>query len=299
MDTKKTYQLTIFVPTPVWDMFQKRVRDYRFQGVGFAVYYLLESYRKQYRGEKISSVMREILKRATEDWFILFRYDERAQSTITVDRKWAAEIMSISQQAGYKDRSRLVAVLIGAFVSSPRSLLKKMAIEMDQRTIDVSSTTEVLSTYISFYQYAILGIVAKRMNKTISELLLILLDVILKSEDKEAELMVSGEIRDLINDTLTIRGYTVKDFRREKDIKISIIGEEKRMNILRLMKKYDIPTPCEFLRRLVMFFLNAQYVLFKNGNKFLLCDEKAEEHEDTLFSKYSRNEYAANNLSRF
>lgn len=299
MDTKKTYQLTIFVPTPVWDMFQKRVRDHRFQGVGFAVYYLLESYRKQYRGEKISSVMRKILKRSTEDWFVLFRYDGRSQSAISVDRNWATEIMSISQQAGYKDRSRLAAVLIGAFVSSPRSLLKKMAIEMDQRTIDVSSNTEVLSTYISFYQYAVLGIVAKRMNKTISGLLLMLLDVILKSEDKEAELMISGEIRDLINDILIIKGYTVKDFRREKDINISIASEERRMNILILMKKYDIPTPCEFLRRLVMFFLNAQYVLFKNGNKFLICDERAEEYEDTLFSKYSRNEYAANNLSRF
>lgn len=296
MDKKDTYQLTYFVPTPVWEMFQKRVRDYRFQSVGRVIYYLLDSYRKQYNKEKISLTMRNILQRASEDWFILFKYDERSQSAITVDRRWAADIMNISRLAGFKDRSRLVAVLIGCFVSSPKSLLKKMSQEMYNQTISVNSS-EVLSTYISFYQYAVLGLVSKRMNISISGLLNMLLDILIESNDENSNITFSGGIHDLINDVLTIRGYTTKDFRREKDISVYISGEERQMNILKMMMKYDIPTPCEFLRRLILFFLNAQYVLFKNENKsiFLNEQEKEPDYEDTMYSTYAKNDFSYKN----
>ena len=155
MNNTDIYGLTYFVPTPVWEMFQIRVRDYRFLGVGRVVYYLVEAYRKQYEGEKNSVVTRKILKHATEDWFVLFKYDERSQSVIRVNRDWAAKIGEIASASGYKDRSRLIAVLIGCFVSSPGSLLKKMCLEMDQRNIDISSGLEILSTYVGYYQYAV------------------------------------------------------------------------------------------------------------------------------------------------
>lgn len=296
MNNTDIYNLTYFVPTPVWEMFQIRVRDYRFLSVGRVIYYLVEAYRKQYEGKKNSAVMRKILKHATEDWFILFRYDKRSQSTICVHRDWATKIGEIARASGYKDRSRLIAVLIGCFVSSSGSLLKKMCQEMDQRDIDISSGVEILSTYIGFYQYAVLGVVAKRLNQSISGLLSTLLDVVIRCEDESADLTVSGDIRDLINDVLTIKGYTVKDFRREKDISV-YISEKKRMSVLQLIKKYNISTPSEFLRRLVLFFLNAQYVLLKNGDQFLINKDEDQEEDDT-FREYPKRDYARNNLMR-
>lgn len=296
MNNTDIYGLTYFVPTPVWEMFQIRVRDYRFLGVGRVVYYLVEAYRKQYEGEKNSVVMRKILKHATEDWFVLFKYDERSQSVIRVNRDWAAKIGEIASASGYKDRSRLIAVLIGCFVSSPGSLLKKMCLEMDQRNIDISSGLEILSTYVGYYQYAVLGVVAKRLNQSISGLLNSLLDIVIRCEDESADLTVSGDIRDLINDVLTIKGYTVKDFRREKDISM-FISEKKRMSILQLIKKYNISTPSEFLRRLVLFFLNAQYVLLKNGDQFLINKDEGKEDDD-MFREYPKRDYVRNNLMR-
>lgn len=296
MNNTDIYGLTYFVPTPVWEMFQIRVRDYRFLGVGHVVYYLVEAYRKQYEGEKNSVVMRKILKHATEDWFVLFKYDERSQSVIRVNRDWAVKIGEIASASGYKDRSRLIAVLIGCFVSSPGSLLKKMCLEMDQRNIDISSGLEILSTYVGYYQYAVLGVVAKRLNLSISGLLNSLFDIVIRCEDESADLTVSGDIRDLINDVLTIKGYTVKDFRREKDISM-FISEKKRMSILQLIKKYNISTPSEFLRRLVLFFLNAQYVLLKNGDQFLINKDEGKE-EDEMFREYQKRDYVRNNLIR-
>lgn len=296
MNNTDIYGLTYFVPTPVWEMFQIRVRDYRFLSVGRVVYYLVEAYRKQYEGEKNSVVMRKILKHATEDWFVLFKYDERSQSVIRVNRDWAAKIGEIASASGYKDRSRLIAVLIGCFVSSPGSLLKKMCLEMDQRNIDISSGLEILSTYVGYYQYAVLGVVAKRLNQSISGLLNSLLDIVIRCEDESADLTVSGDIRDLINDVLTIKGYTVKDFRREKDISM-FISEKKRMSILQLIKKYNISTPSEFLRRLVLFFLNAQYVLLKNGDQFLINKDEGKEDDD-MFREYPKRDYVRNNLMR-
>ena len=167
---------------------------------------------------------------------------------------------------------------------------------MDQRNIDISSGLEILSTYVGYYQYAVLGVVAKRLNQSISGLLNSLLDIVIRCEDESADLTVSGDIRDLINDVLTIKGYTVKDFRREKDISM-FISEKKRMSILQLIKKYNISTPSEFLRRLVLFFLNAQYVLLKNGDQFLINKDEGKEDDD-MFREYPKRDYVRNNLMR-
>ena len=92
------------------------------------------------------------------------------------------------------------------------------------------------------------------------------------------------------------KGYTVKDFRREKDISM-FISEKKRMSILQLIKKYNISTPSEFLRRLVLFFLNAQYVLLKNGDQFLINKDEGKEDDD-MFREYPKRDYVRNNLMR-
>ena len=149
--TKETkIQLNYFVPTPVWEMFQKRVRDFRFQGVGYVVYYLMEAYRKSISGEKISCLVYRILKNKSESWFTLFKYDQRSQSVIIVDREWATTMTLVAEKYGYKDRSRLIAVLIGCFVSSSPATLRKLSVEMDKRPVYIPSGIEIISTYVSF-----------------------------------------------------------------------------------------------------------------------------------------------------
>lgn len=299
MEKNNIYHLTFFIPAPVWEMFQKRVRDYRFKSTGCVVYYLLESYSKQNEGIKISPIMKRILQSASENWFNLFRYDERSQTAITVDRSWAEKMAVIAMQSGYKDRSRLVAVLIGALVSSPGSLIKKMSQEMDKREVDTKPCIGILSTYISYYQYAVLGIVAKRQKVTIPSLLRTVLDVIIISENENSDISITGDMRDLINDVLTIKGYTVKDFRREKAIRLSI-SSDRRMTILHLMKKYDIPTSNEFMRRLVLFFLNAQYIIFKEGDNYLTRNtpNKGSENEYAIYDEYVKNDFKYTHLTR-
>lgn len=294
------YRLTFFVPSPVWEMFQKRVRDYRFKSTGCVVYYLLESYRKQNEGIKISPIMKRILRNASEDWCKLFRYDERSQTAIMVDRSWAEKMADIATQSGYKDRSRLVAALIGALVSSPGSLIKKMSREMDGRTVETKPNVEILSTYISYYQYAVLGVVAKRQNMTIPSLLRMALDVVIMSEDGNYDTSITGDMRDLINDVLTIKGYTVKDFRREVVVRLSV-SSDRRMTILHLMKKYEIPTSNEFMRRIVLFFLNAQYVIFKEGDDYLTRNvpESTPEDENVTYDMYVKNDFKYTHLARF
>lgn len=287
-DTK--IQLNYFVPTPVWEMFQKRVRDYRFRGVGSVVYYLLEAYRRSVSGEKVSLLVNNILKNKSESWFSLFRYDQRSQSIIVVDRSWADEIAFIADTSGYKDRSRLIAVLIGCFVSSSPTTLRKLSAEMDNRPVNIASGVETISTYVSFYQYTFLAMLAKNQQIGISKLLCTSLDVIIAAEKEDSEeYYVQGYLRDMISDVLEIKGYTTKDFRREKAIHVSISGEYRRMQILQIMKNHAIPTPREFLRRLVLFFLNAQYILF-NKDVTSLAELDFSEEEDTLYDDYVKRD---------
>lgn len=284
--TKETkIQLNYFVPTPVWEMFQKRVRDFRFRGVGSVVYFLLEAYRKIFAGEKISPVVCKVLKNKSESWFTLFRHDQRSQSVIVVDRRWADEMAIIADKSGYKDRSRLIAVLIGCFVSSSPATLRKLSAEMDNRSVNIASGVEILSTYVSFYQYTFLAMLAKNQQISISKLLCTSLDIVIAAEDEGSEeYYVPGYLRDIVSDVMEIKGYTTKDFRREKAIHVSISGDHRRMQILQIMKSHGIPTPREFLRRLVLFFLNSQYVLF---NKNVTTQEELDlAEEDTLYDDY-------------
>lgn len=287
-DTK--IQLNYFVPTPVWEMFQKRRRDFRFRGVGSVVYYLLEAYRRSASGESVSLLVNKILKNKSESWFTLFRYDQRSQSIIVVDRSWANEITSIAEKSGYKDRSRLIAVLIGCFISSSPATLRKLSAEMDNRSVNIASGVETISTYVSIYQYTFLAMLARNQQISISKLLCTSLDIIIATEKENSEdYYVQGYLRDMVNDVLEIKGYTTKDFRREKAIHVSISGDYRRMQILQIMKNHDIPTPREFLRRLVLFFLNTQYILF-NKNVTSMAELDSTEEEDTLYDAYVKRD---------
>ena len=59
------------------------------------------------------------------------------------------------------------------------------------------------------------------------------------------------------------------------------------------MKKYNIPTSREFLRRAVLFFLNAQYIIYKDNlsSSDYIHQEEPEDYETSQYNQYAKQDF--------
>lgn len=291
-ENKIIYSTTL--PTAIWEMFSQRIIDYRFRSVGDTLRYLFESYIRMSKGEKVSKTVKLIFTHKGIDWINLFRYEDKISVAFTTDRKLTNEISQLALEQGYRTRNQLSNDLIGAFVGSPQTALKSLSLEVNKSEIVTEIQPQIVATYVSNYQYVFLASRAKDQRCNMIDLIHNVVDMFIQIEENDSSRYIPEVLSDMANDVLNIEGYTTKDFRRDKIIQLKVT-EEDTLKILHVMKKYNIPTLREFLRRAVLFFLNAQYIIYKEN---LSSDDYIPHEEPEDYESYINDQYAKQDFNR-
>lgn len=281
------------LPTVLFEMFQQRVMDYHFYGVGDVMNYLMESYCRLHSGQKVSKTIKRVFSHRDESWSRLFRYDEKSLFAFQSSQVLADKMNRIATDLGYSRRNRLNCLIIGAFVSSAHVTLRNLSKEMDVRESVTEIKGTMVATYVSNYQYVFLNETAKNQHTSVMALLDSVVDVFLQMGNSKGYYLPDA-ICKIAECTLAIKGCTTKEFRRGKAVAISV-SEEKSIEILRFMRKHGIRTPREFLRRVVLFFLEARYLLYKNE---VVYNEESSNIEETAYDDYLNEQYARKDFAR-
>ena len=100
-----------------------------------------------------------------------------------------------------------------------------------------------------------------------------------------------GRIADSV---FEVRGSTLKDFRRQclVSIRTNTIGPER---IAAFMERHGISSAREFLRRVVLFFLEARYLIYRKEIELGendLPEENEPDWEETMFEQCSKRDFA-------
>ena len=291
-ENKIIYSTTL--PTAIWEMFSQRIIDYRFRSVGDTLRYLFESYIRMSKGEKVSKTVKLIFTHKGIDWINLFRYEDKISVAFTTDRKLTNEMSQLALEQGYRTRNQLSNDLIGAFVGSAQITLKSLSLEVNKSEIVTEIQPQIVATYVSNYQYVFLASRAKDQRCNMIDLIHNVVDMFIQIEENDSSRYIPEVLSDMANDVLNIEGYTTKDFRRDKVIYLKVT-EEDTLKILHVMKKYNIPTLREFLRRAVLFFLNAQYIIYKEN---LSSDDYIPYEEPEDYESYINDQYAKQDFNR-
>lgn len=289
-EDKIIYSTTL--PTAIWEMFSQRIIDYRFRGVGDTLRYLFESYIRMNRGEEVSNTVKRIFTHRGIDWINLFRYEDKTVVALTTGRELAKEMSQLATEQGYRTRNQLSNDLIGAFVGSAQVTLKALSIEVNKIEGVTEIQPSIVATYVSNYQYVFLEARAKELHCNVMDLLRNVVDLFIQIEENDSSRYIPEILSDMANDVLNIEGYTTKDFRRDKVIHLKVT-EEDTLKILYVMKKYNIPTSREFLRRAVLFFLNAQYIISKDNllSRDYIPQEEPDDYESHIFDQYAKQDF--------
>ena len=289
-EDKIIYSTTL--PTAIWEMFSQRIIDYRFRSVGDTLRYLFESYIRMNEGKEVSKTVKRIFTHKGIDWTNLFRYEDKIVVALVTDRKLANEMSQLSTMQGYRTRNQLSNDLIGAFVGSAQVTLKALSLEVNKSEVMTEIQPQIVATYVSNYQYAFLAARAREQHCNIMDLMHNVVDMFIQIEQDDSSRYIPEILSDMANDVLSIEGYTTKDFRRDKVIHLKVT-EEDTIKILKVMKKYNIPTSREFLRRAVLFFLNAQYIIYKDNlsSRDYISQEKPEDYETSQYNQYAKQDF--------
>lgn len=282
------------LPTIVFEMFQQRVMDYHFYGVGDVMNYLMESYCRLHKGEKVSKTIKRIFSHQDESWSKLFRHDEKSLFAFEASRALADRMSQVATDLGYSRRNRLNHLIIGAFISSAHVTLRNLSREMDVRESVTEIKGTMIATYVSNYQYVFLCETAESQRTSVMALLGSVTDIFLQLSSDNKGYYIPEALQKIAESTLSIKGCTTKEFRKGKAVAISV-NEERSVQILRFMQQHGIRTPREFLRRVVLFFLEARYLLYK---KEVAYDEELPEGEEMEYDDYLNEQYARKEFAR-
>jgi hypothetical protein len=243
-------------------------------------------------GKEVSKTVKRIFTHKGIDWTNLFRYEDKIVVALVTDRKLANDMSQLSTMQGYRTRNQLSNDLIGAFVGSAQVTLKALSLEVNKSEVMTEIQPQIVATYVSNYQYAFLAARAREQHCNIMDLMHNVVDMFIQIEQDDSSRYIPEILSDMANDVLSIEGYTTKDFRRDKVIHLKVT-EEDTIKILKVMKKYNIPTSREFLRRAVLFFLNAQYIIYKDNlsSRDYISQEKPEDYETSQYNQYAKQDF--------
>ena len=98
----------------------------------------------------------------------------------------------------------------------------------------------------------------------------------------------------IADNVLGIKGSTLKDFRRQclVSIRTNTIGPDR---IAAFMERHGISSAREFLRRVVLFFLEARYLIYRKEIELGendLPEEDEPDWEETMYRQYEKKDFA-------
>lgn len=289
--TKFQYATTL--PTVIYEMYQQRVMDFHFSGVGDVMNYLMKSYCRIRSGKNVSKTVKKVLSHQYLDWARLFRYSEKTMFCFETSRELAAQMSSLARADGYATRNQLTNQIIGAFVASAHVTIRHLSEEMNGLSSESEIKGTTISTYVSKYQHVFLIQTAKENKTSIMALLGDATDIFLRMDEPESGYYIPEALRQIAESALGIRGNTTKEFRKGKAVAISVDGN-KSERILQFMRSHQINSPREFLRRVILFFLEARYLIFKDEvhcNDEDFSEDADEDYEDFINAQYAKKDF--------
>lgn len=292
---KEFYNYAIKMPAFLHELFRQKVYDNHFSDMKTVLIHLLKSYIRRCDGKKVSKATRLILShmKKNPDMDFFFRHQEKSVFAFEMEHSLASDLQRAINASGLGNRTKLAIHLICSFVSSADSTLQTLSGEIVSDSISCDMDVYLIHTYVSDYQYVFLKETAISRNMKIEGMLTAAAELLVR-EDTDAEYYTPSVLQDIINRVLDVRGSTLKDFRRQKmvSIRTNTIGCER---IHSFMRKHNITSYREFLRRVVLFFLEARYLIYKNEIEIHEDDlpkETPSDWEETVYQECSRKDFA-------
>ena len=155
----------------------------------------------------------------------------------------------------------------------------------------------LIHTYVSNYQYVFLKETASAQRMSVEGMLTAAAELLVGTDGGEYHIPESlGRIAESV---LAVRGSTLKDFRRQRlvSIRTNTIGPDR---ISSFMERHGITSAREFLRRVVLFFLEARYLIYRGEVEPGEDDFPKEEESDwegTMFEECSKRDFVISTYS--
>lgn len=250
-------------------------------------------------GRKVSPATRRILSNMERipDMGFFFRRQEKAVLFFEMDSAVTGSLQRAIVSGGWGNRQRLAVRLVCAFCSSAAVTLDNLSMELAAGEVFRRPEGYLIHTYVSNYQYVFLKETALSQRMSVEGMLTAAAELLVGTDDGEYHIPESlGRIAESV---LGVRGSTLKDFRRQRlvSIRTNTIGPDR---ISSFMERHGITSAREFLRRVVLFFLEARYLIYRGevepGEDDLVQEEESD-WEDTMFEECSKRDFVISTYS--
>lgn len=278
---------------PKWliDFYKQTIHEFGFATKSEAIQYLIEGLWNKQNGIQNSEVVDEILRYVKRKKCTFFAHAECGRLGVLLSPD---TFNKLEQIKGFSCRSRKIQALIEAFLSCKTSDKRLLQKEIHLKRRCLPFTKSRLDTYVQHETYHKLEIMAQRLDKKVCELIHLVIDVLIRQEDTEFEFFyVPKEVKQALQDVLLLEGSTLKRFKRGRQICIYITDPNIRTAISNIIYKYEIPGPCEFLRRVIIFLMDSSDLMLKQPSSISEEENIMSLHQDDndLYLNLARKDF--------
>jgi len=197
-------------------------------------------------------------------------------------------------KGGWGNRQRLVVRLVCAFCCGAGVTLNNLSMELASEEVFRRPEGYLIHTYVSNYQYVFLKETAAAQRMSVEGMLTAAAELLVGTDDEGSGYHIPESLGRIADRVFEVRGSTLKDFRRQclVSIRTNTIGPDR---IASFMEKHGIASAREFLRRVVLFFLEARYLIYRKEvelDEDDLPEEEETDWEETMYSQYQKRDFA-------
>lgn len=296
---KEYYNYVVKLPVLLHELFREKVADHHFTDLTVVMNHLVKSCILVAEGRKVSPSTRRILSNMERipDMGFFFRRQEKAVLFFEMDPSFAGSLQRAIASCGWGNRQRLAVRLVCAFCSSAAVTLDNLSMELAAGEVFRRPEGYLIHTYVSNYQYVFLKETASAQRMSVEGMLTAAAELLVGTDGGEYHIPESlGRIAESV---LGVRGSTLKDFRRQHlvSIRTNTIGPDR---ICSFMERHGITSAREFLRRVVLFFLEARYLIYRGEvepGEDDLPEEEESDWEETMFEECSKRDFVISTYS--
>lgn len=252
---------TYTAPSILAEEYDRQVKEFGFKDKQEALTYLAVGLYNERNGIKNSCIVRGILNRVSVERSPVLQIFPRAYRSIQMIGEYKDKILSLSD-FGYL--SNLMNAVMEAFLAAGKTEKRRLRKEIHAGLVRDISGSGWVQTYISESLYDRLFDMAIRGGMSFTDMVRSTIRIILAAEDLiQDSYPIPYEIQEAIEDNLRIEGFTTHRFSREVQFRMYVGNSELHDGICSLIRRYQIPGPNEFLRRVLLFLVNSKNVNFR------------------------------------
>lgn len=274
---KEYYNYVVKLPVLLHELFRGKVADYHFSDMTVVMNHLVKSYIRMTDGGRVSTATRRILlcMDRIPDMSFFFRRQEKSVLFFEMDPAVAVR-------------------LVCAFCCGAGVTLNNLSMELASEEVFRRPEGYLIHTYVSNYQYVFLKETAAAQRMSVEGMLTAAAELLVGTDDDGSGYHIPENLGRIADSVLGIKGSTLKDFRRQclVSIRTNTIGPER---IAAFMERHGISSAREFLRRVVLFFLEARYLIYRKEIELGendLPEENEPDWEETMFEQCSKRDFA-------